>query len=341
MSSGRPTLGDVARIAKVHKATASRALNPATVGRVHAETARRVRAAADELGYRPNMNARGLRAGNTASVGVLIPNILSQIYPPMVRGIENVLRGHGFFALLADSENDPEQEKFALDNLISRQVDGLIAATHLSGRPTVFELGNGVMPVVFLEATPDVPGVSTVSTDTRAGVDALVDVLVACGHRRIAHLAGPTTGGDAPERTQFHLDAFARHGLDPADCVVVTAADYTVDAAEPCAAALLADHPEITAVMAYNDQLAIGTLRAARAAGLRCPEDLSVTGYNDTPLVDALTPPLTTVHLDTLMQGRVAAEVLMAMIKRSSGPQHVTVPVSLVLRGSHGPVRRD
>lgn len=332
-------MGDVARIAGVHKATASRALNPATVGRVHAETARRVKEAATALGYRPNMNARGLRMRSTSSIGVLIPNVLSQLYPPLIRGVEQILRDHDHFALIADSENDPDREKLALDNLISRQVDGLIAAAHRTGRPSLQAVAAAGTPVVFLEDADDLGPASIVALDMASGVDALTDLLVDAGHTRLAHIASPATGGDAAERSALHVAALVRRGFAPDALLQVVAKDFTVDGGHGAATRLLAEHPEVTAVMAYNDLIAIGTLRAAHEAGLRVPTDLTVTGFNDVPLVAELTPPLTTVRLDMTQLGREATEVLMAAIAGDPTPQRRLLPVTLVPRGSHGPPR--
>ncbi len=341
MSSGRPTLGDVARIAGVHKATASRALNPATVSRVHPETALRVREAAENLGYRPNMNARGLRLRSTRTIGVLIPDMLSQLYPPLLRGIERELREHDHFMLIADSERDAEREGRALDSLIARQVDGVIAASHLTSRPALRAIAAAGTPVVVLDDLTDVDGLSVVGMDLAAGVDVLTELLVAAGHRTIGLISGPETPDNPPVRADLVGAAMSRLGLDPTTLVRFRADAFSLEAGFAAAVKLLADRPDVTAVMGHNDIIAIGALQAARDAGLRVPEDLTVTGFNDGPLVDAVTPPLTTVRLDMMRLGREAAEVLMASIAGSGAVDQRQLPVTLELRGSHGPVRAD
>src|SRR2546426_1544172 len=135
----RPTLADVAQRAGVHKATASRALNERTRGEVNSDTVRRVLAAARSLGYTPNALARGLRTARTSTVGVLLPDLTNPLFPPIVRGIEDVLSAHGYTALLANTDNDAAKERTAFTTLRSRQVDGFIVATARRDDPSLVE----------------------------------------------------------------------------------------------------------------------------------------------------------------------------------------------------------
>lgn len=338
MSPGRPTLGDVARVAGVHKATASRALNPATLDRVHPDTAQRVRAAADDLGYRPNMNARGLRLQSTKSVGLVVPDILNPLYPPFIRGAEKRLAASGYSTLIANSELDPEAERMAIDSLLSRQVDGIIAGVTVSGQELCADVAARGLPVVSLTRPLDLPGVGTVETDSRSGIELIVALVIGLGHRHIGHVAGPSSYVDPITRLAHLRQALAGVRPELPTLSVLEPDELSIAGGQAATSALLARHPEITAVIAYNDTLAIGALHAVRAAGLRCPDDITVIGFNDVPLVGELTPPLTTVFNDTRRQGDACAEVLLRMLAGET-PDHVNVGVTLVERGSHGPVR--
>lgn len=338
MSSGRPTLGDVAELAGVHKATASRALNPATAARVHPETARRVREAAAELGYRPNMVARGLKKGTIASVGLIIADITNPLYPPLVAATEHRLAQAGYFQLVATTNVDPETERAALENLLSRQVDGIMAAVSTAGRAEcAVHAANGVPIVVIDEAGPE-PNMATIETDIAAGINALVGLLADLGHRRFGHVGGPSSWEDPLRRVGVLRAAMTKHGLST-DFPIAEARTFAIDAGRAATLELLRHHPEITAVVAYNDLLAVGALHAVAELGLRCPDDVSVVGYNDFPLVGELTPALTTVHNDTRALGAAAVEMLLAGLPPHTLSGHRDIPVRLVPRGSHGPAR--
>ncbi|MHA3702978.1 LacI family DNA-binding transcriptional regulator [Jatrophihabitans sp. YIM 134969] len=342
MTPGRPTLGDVAQRAGVHKATASRALNPATAARVHPATAQRVREAADTLGYRPNMNARGLRMRSSRTVGVIVPDILSPLYPPLIRGIEQVLGEHDLFLLVADTNRDDNQETRALDNLVSRQVDGLITASSYTSHGSLQGLARTGTPVVLLDTTVSPDGLSTVGYDLPTGVHDLAALVVGAGHRRIGLVVGPEAPSNPPLRTDLHADALRQLGLDPATTLVPARAEsYSIEAGMDAGRRLLAERPDITALMAHNDDLAIGLVHAAQAAGLRVPADLTVTGFNDIEVAAYLDPPLTTARLDMQRLGREAAAVLVRAIATPGTVEHHELPVDVVVRGSHGPPRRD
>lgn len=325
----------------MHKATASRALNPATLDRVNPETARRVRDAAELLSYRPNMNARGLRLRSTLFVGVLVPDIVNPLYPPFVRGAEVRLTANGYSALVVNSDLDPERERLAFDSLLSRQVDGIIAGVTEAGQEMCAEIAARGVPVVSLTPPRGAAGVGTVECGFRSGIDEVVDLLVGLGHRHIGHVAGPATYVDPVQRRELIEDALRRKRPGGPVMPVVEAGALAIASGQAATTALLARAPETTAVITYNDTLAIGALRAVREAGLRCPEDVTVIGFNDVPLVGELTPPLTTVLNNTRAQGEACADLLLQMLGGATEIPHREVPTTLVARGSHGPVRRD
>jgi LacI family transcriptional regulator len=190
--TGRPpTLADVAQRAGVHAATASRALNPATRTLVNEETARRVSVAARELGYAPNDIARALRTARTSTVGVLVPDLINPIFPPMVRGIEDALGREAHTALLADTDNDERKEREAVAALQRRQVDGLLVGSARRVHPLIDELVDAGMPMVLINRVTDRHDVPSVVEEAEVGIREAIAHLRDLGHVRIAHLAGP------------------------------------------------------------------------------------------------------------------------------------------------------
>jgi LacI family transcriptional regulator len=192
MTSGRPpTLDDVARAAGVHKATASRALNPATRHQVSAPTAHRVSLEATRLGYVPNTLARDLRTSRTAAVGVLIPDLTNPLFPPIVRGIQDRLEHHGYTALLVNTDADEARERAEFHALRSRRVEGFIVATARRRHPLLEFAVRERITLVTVNRFTELPAVPAVLGDDADGVAQAVAHLRALGHTRLAHLAGP------------------------------------------------------------------------------------------------------------------------------------------------------
>src|SRR5215204_4653116 len=187
----RVTLKDVARLAGVHAGTASRALNEDTRSLVSEETARRVLEAAAELGYRPNPIARGLKTSRSYTIGVVIPDLLNPLFPPIVRGIQDRLEEAAYTPLIANTDNDTDRERADFEAMRARHVDGLITATARRDRGLPPGLEDVEMPIVLVNRRLEDGGRPSVVADDRAGVALAVEHLASLGHRRIAHLAGP------------------------------------------------------------------------------------------------------------------------------------------------------
>jgi len=328
------TLRDVATRAGVHPATVSRALAEATRHKVNAETARRVIVAARELEYEPHLTARTLRTGRTATAGVLIPDLTNPLFPPILRGIEDSLAERDFTALIANTDNDSERERRALRALRARNVDGFILLTAHRNDTTLASLIDNEIPVVTVNRVASGPDVSSVSADDFTGIAAVVDHLVGLGHTRIAAIAGPRSLSTGRGRLKALSAGLRRHGmtLDPGR--VVYARAFSVTEGQRCMAELLAG-TDATVVVAANDMLAVGCLDALRSRGLRCPADISVTGYNDMLFMDKLDPPLTTVRIPQVQMGIEAGRILLdRLLGRTNATQHLVLPVQLVVRKS-------
>jgi LacI family transcriptional regulator len=339
MAAGGATLKDVAERAGVHAGTASRALNPLTQGLVSEATVRRVQAAAKELAYRPNSIARGLKTNRTMTVGIVVPDLSNPVFAPMVRSASEVLARAGYTSLIADTDNDADRETEAFDMLRSRQADGLLVASARRDDGAVQELADRGVPTVLFNRRTERTILPTVVGDDASGVEQAIRHLRGLGHTRIGHLAGPTGLSTGRYRSRaFHQFMHELGGeLDPA--LTEECRTYSVDEGVRTGRILL-DRARPTAVLAGNDQIAVGLLDVMRERGLSAPGDISVVGYNDMPFVDKLTPPLTTVHVPHEQVGSEAARILLRWFADGTvAPTTISLGVELAVRGSTAPPR--
>jgi LacI family transcriptional regulator len=326
-------LKDVAKLAGVHTATASRALNERTASMVSEETVERVRQAADSLGYRVNLMARSLKTRRSHTIGMLVPDITNPLFPGMVRGAEDALHEAGYALVLADTDNDPEEERRHRDVMLERQVDGLLMATARRRDLAIDELIESEIPFVLVNRTVDRGRVSAVIPDDHAGMALAVDHLYDLGHRMIAHVAGPSTTSSGARRSAGFLSAMSAFGLEPGP--VAEAAGFTIEAGLAAAGPIFEAPLRPTAIVAANDLVAIGVLDAAAGLGLSCPADFSLVGFNDMSFIDRLTPPLTTVRIDQYALGLRAGRLLLALIEDPAASREtVMIAPELVVRGS-------
>ncbi len=336
----RPTINDVAARAGVHRATAARALSAAGRGLLAAATVRRVEAAARELGYTPNRLATALRTDRSMTVGVLLPDLTNPMFPPVVRGLEDALRRDGYTALLASTDNDAEREMLHFDTLRGRRVDGFVIATARRADPVLDRAAADGVPVVLLNRSDDSARFSLVTSDDADGLAQAVRHLTGLGHTRIAYLAGPAGVTTADTRVRAFRRETARAGLDEAATPLLRCPNFSEADGIAGARRVLDKHPEATAIMAGNDLIALGVLRALAERGLDCPRDVSVVGYNDMRFADAFHPPLTTVRTPHQELGAEAAGLLLALLAEPGATRRVArLPVRLMVRGSTAPPR--
>jgi LacI family transcriptional regulator len=349
-----PTIADVARRARVSTATVSRVL--AGHGRARQETRDRIFAAARELGYRPSGVARSLRQRATRTLGLIITDIENPFFPQLVRAVEDAAHDLGYAILLCNAADDPEREAEYLDLLVDRWVDGVvIAASSLGGRHREW-LADAPLPIVLVNSPEQDIGLSTIASDNHAGGGLAARHLAELGHRRIGLIGAPPRNVDGPARLAGAREALRTAGIEHG-VIHVAADDAGVTGGQRAAAEILAIDPGVTGLVAYNDLMAIGAMRAVRAGGRRVPNDVSITGFDDVDLAAFVDPPLTTIAQSTAEMGRWAVDQLIRTLGRhpvdaeshgssvgssNSEPDaepaaHVLLPVRLVVRGSTGP----
>lgn len=338
----RARLKDVAELAGVHPGTASRALNAETRPLLNDDTARRVLAAAEELGYRPNPIARGLKTSRSYTVGVLIPDLQNPLFPPIVRGIQDRLDEAGYTPLIANTDNDPDRELVAFETLRARQVDGFITATAHRDQGMPGEVGQLERPVVLVNRRLEGGELPAVVGDDRAGTRLAVEHLVELGHRQIAHLAGPQDLSTGHLRHEGYLEAIANAGLEVDEKLILVGDAFLESEGERLCRDLLASGREFTAIVAGNDLMALGCYDAFVDRGLRCPDDVSVVGFNDMPFADWFSPPLTTVRIPHYEIGTQAAALLLELLgdgDDKTAHKQVLLQPTLVVRKSTAPPR--
>ncbi|WP_281302020.1 MULTISPECIES: LacI family DNA-binding transcriptional regulator [unclassified Iodidimonas] len=335
MARARATLRDVAERCDVHLSTVSRVLNNKKGYAVSEEVADRIRRMAAELGYKTNPFAYSLRVNRSFTVGVLIPDLSNPIFPPLIRGIEHRLEQSGYTAILGDTDNRVEEERRIVERLKARQTDGLILATAHRADDLIRSCIDEGYHVVLINRSLDDDAVASVVNDDGTGIAMAVRHLLDQGHRRIAHIAGPQEISTGFRRYLAFKEAMKKEGLTPDEDLIAFCHNYSEKEGFAALRGLFEREKPFTAVVAANDLLALGCYDAITEAGLSCPEDISVTGYNDMPFSDKFKPPLTTVHIPLHKMGEEAASAMLKLIEQAPDKtrQHMVTP-HLVVRGS-------
>ena len=331
----RATLRDVARLAGVHPATASRALNEATRSLVTPTKVERVVAAAEALAYRPNFIARGLRTSRSFTIGVVVPDLTNPLFPPIVRGIEDTLNRSGYGALVTNTDNDPAREQGAIEMLRAREVDGFITAAARRDDKALEELVASGIPVALVNRRVPEQRLPAAVVDDRAGISEAVEHLVGLGHERIAHIGVTRELSTGSQRYEGFVEAMRAARLDPDPDLILLGASFTEPEGDRLCGALLDADRGVTAIIAANDLIALGCYDAMDARGIACPAELSVVGFNDMPFADRFRPPMTTIRIPHYAMGVAAAELVLERIESPDAPvREVLLTPSLAVRGS-------
>lgn len=335
----RAKLTDVAAAAGVHVSTVSRVLRDDQTGRVSPAVAARIRDTAKSLGYSAHPLAAAMRTHSTRSIGMIVHDISDPVYPPILSGLERRMGAAGYMVVLGNTGYEPQAELAMMDQMAARMMDGVILCTTRRDDPVVGRARKLEVPVVSVLRQTDGGRCSAVVNDCAAGMRAIAQAVLDRGHRDIAVISAPQDLSTGCERHVALVGKLRAAGAAPPDDRVAFVPRMTVEAGNRAMQDILARRiTRPTAVIAVNDLVAIGALQACRTAGLRCPEDVSITGYNDIPLMDMLDPPLTTVAMDLPEIGARAAALLLAHLDNRAMPPHVEVVVpTLRLRGSLAP----
>lgn len=339
MKSSRVTLRDVAQKLGVHTSTVSRVLNPETRHKYAPEMARRVHETVRDMGYHPNPIAYSLKTNRSLTIGVIIPDLTNPLFPPIIRGIENMLEEEGYTVILGNTDSHPERERTILNKMKARQVDGLILATAQMEDDLISELVAGETPVILINRKIKGDRFWSVVNNDFGGIELAVKHMTALGHTQIAHIAGPQQFSTGNDRYRGFLTAMEAEGLIPDPDLIAFCDGFSEEEGRKAYLELLKRGKSFTAVIAANDLLALGVYDALEEKGLRCPDDISVTGFNDMPFVDKLRPPLTTIHIPHYKMGAEAARILLNKLHGVvPSDQSILLEPELIVRGSTGAI---
>jgi LacI family transcriptional regulator len=256
----------------------------------------------------------------------------------MVRGVEDMLAEQGYVALIGNTDADARRERMVFDQMRARHVDGFVLATAMLRHPILDEAAAADLPVVLMNRTTEGYPFSSVSADNQAGTRAAVAHVASLGHTRIGHIAGPGGISTSVARLRGYQDGMLGSGLEAREDQVIHATAYSVEEGNRCCAELLGRRGDLTAIVAANDMLAIGCYEALDGLGLRCPDDISVIGFNDMPFIDRLRPPLSSIRFPHYQLGMEAAKLLLERIDGEDGPVKILyLAPELVARGSTAP----
>jgi DNA-binding LacI/PurR family transcriptional regulator len=334
--SSAPTMRDIAEATGVSQSTVSRVLSGTpTAVPIAQDTRQRVVETARRLGYRPNPLARGLRGAPTMLLGVIVRDVTDPFFAGAIEAASLEANRRGYNVVLGHAHRSADEAAALWGILEARHCDAILFLGDLRDRPELIEdLQNTSIPVVALWHGSRESGIPTVSVDNRLGISAVVDHLVAQGHRRIA-FAGPQRLGDITEREEAYRAAVHGHGLaETAGYDLDTTNDYAGGVAALDRLMELPEPP--TAIVAPTDVIAIGMLHAAQRRGLDVPADVSVSGFDDIPVAAVSVPALTTVRMPTGAMIEAAIELAIGTDEMEDD-LHPVLPPELVVRASTGP----
>ena len=329
------SIRDVARIAGVSVATVSRALSMPE--KVSADSLEKVHTAIAQVGYKPNMLARNFRSARSYAVVVLVPDIANPFYSLFIRALEDRAQQKGYAVLLGDTRGTPERELEYIRRVETRLADGIIQL-----RPSSEKNQNNI--------PPDIPCVNAcgceyttgpaIRIDNRGAAKTMVDYLISLGHKRIGVISGLKDNPHAVDRLEGYKDAIRGAGIE-FDRDLVAEGDFTMWSGLNAAFQFCNMKNRPTAIFSMNDEMAIGAMQTLKSQGIKIPEDMSVTGFDDIAYAKYCDPSLTTISQPAEEMGKMAMDMLLRIIEGEPLSQtECVMPTEFIIRKSTAPVKR-
>lgn len=327
------TINDVAKRAGVSPVTVSRVLNGAP--NVNAVTRERVNRAISDLGYVPNIVARSLRSRRTRSLALLLPDITNPFWPTVARGVEDAAQQGGYTVLLCNTDENAEKQARYLEVVVSQQVDGVILAPCDSDGRKLTLLRDRRVATVVIDRRIDDWDVDTVRGDSIGGAHALVRHVIDLGHSHIAVLTGPAHASTSQDRVAGY-EAALMHASLRIDAGLIRYGEFREASGKQMTHALLDERPDVTAVFAGNNAIALGVLEALGERGLRVPQDMGLVCFDELSRAANLFPFLTVAEQPAYEMGLEAARLLLSALESDEPlpPRHIMLPSRLVVRHS-------
>ena len=327
------TIRDVAKAAGVSTATVSNVLNK--TGKVGRQTHHVVLSAVKRLGYVPDVHARHLASRVSRTLGIIVSDIENPFFPEVITSFETRARELGYDAILSDTNYDPRRTRVAAERMMEHKVRGVAIMTSEISLRLIHELARRRIAVTFLDLAPVREYISNLRIDYFSGVEQLVNYLYKNGHRRIAFIAGRPGLKSNVARLQAYEKCMRALGLEPGPTLH---GDLRFEGGLAAGLSIAKLSPRPTAVMAVNDLTAVGVIKGLMKAGCRVPQDISITGFDNTRLAEYSNPSITTVDIHRDMLGQMAADALHEL-SCSANPQgrEYQIPAELILGDSSGP----
>lgn len=329
MNNKKISIVDIAKMAGVSIATVSRVLNQR--GRYSRDTEKRILALVEEFDFTPNSVAQSLRTKKSQSIGVIVPDITNEFFARIVRSIENAVLPHGYSVFICDTHERQEMETLHINNLIAKNVDGVI---YISGKSDV--AGNEVqnrIPVVYIDRYPE-SAPTIIQSDNEQGGFLATEELIKKGCRRIAILRDYHKLSTVRHRQQGYMRAHRQYGVAVDEVLLVKDCPWYGNAKQ-AVTKMIAAGTDFDGIFATNDMMALGALHALLEAGISVPEKVKIVGFDDITLSAFCQIPLTTITQDTRTIGELSVENLLSQMQGEK-PQrkNIIVPISLHVRAS-------
>lgn len=327
----RPTLADVARSAGVSTMTVSRAMN--NKPGLSDELRQKILQIAEEMGFRPSQIARGLATKQTSTVGLVVPDITNPFFAHIARGVEDTAYEYGYNVFLINTAEDLERERAALDSLWQQDIDGAILCSMRLPMDQLSPIIQRFPAVILLnrELRDPLPNVVTINVNDQRGAMVAVQHLIEQGRTRIGYVGGPPNSVSSQRRLEGYRQALKNAEL-PLDPILIEHCNPNTECGRNAVLSLLMRSPDIDAILAFNDLVAVGAMQAVHESGKQVPEDVAIVGADDIPLATIIRPQLSTLRVSQSHIGRLAMRTLLEMIDGESAAASYQIEPELILR---------
>src|SRR3972149_1426392 len=329
----RTTLADIAKAARVSMMTVSRAIN--NKPGLSDELRQHILDLAEEMGYRPNTFARGLATQQTTTIGLVVPDITNPFFAQIARGVEDAAFENQYNIFLVNTNEDDVREAAVLDTLWQKGIDGvIICSSRLSEEALEYQIQR--FPAIVLvnrELKTSQSNLITINVNDHRSAQRVLQNFKDLGRKKIAYLGGPENSFSNQRRLEGYKAGLISADI-PFNAQLLENAQPTTEGGRAAAAALLKRLPEVDAIFAFNDLVAVGAMQVCQEMGKRVPEDVAIIGVDDIPLATIIRPQLTTMHVALTHIGRLALRALLDIINGEGLPAAYQIELELFIRDS-------
>lgn len=329
------TIDDIARMAGVSKATVSRVINHKAEG-VGDETRNRVQQLIDDLDYKPNLLARGIVTSKTKTIGLIIPDITNPFFPEIIKSVESYANENGYAVIFGNTDFSLQKEESYISTFIAKRVDGIVLTSVAGNASTIHSrLQKYNVPCVLLDRSMEhMEYGAGVFVDNEYALFMACEYLIRNNNKEIAFISGPMELSTSRERLEGYTTALLQYGI-PYNKQLIRYGNYTLESGYQAVLDLYNDKVSFTGIIAANDIMAIGAMRALKKLGFHVPDDVEVIGFDNIEFSAMVDPPLTTIQQPVYQMGQVATKILLTLIDgKEPELRLVRLQPSIVLRST-------